>query len=258
MVLKKWNVYAAWALSAMLCVSLNACGDDDDEALNPVETVPGNDGNETPDDGGETNHPEEPEFDLAGHEAVDLGLPSGTLWATMNLGATAVEDYGKQYSWGETEEKSAYDIYTYKYCQQSYTTLTKYSWDRNYGEVDNKTVLEPEDDAAQTAWGGSWRMPTQVEMQELIDECTSLWTVRNETMGRLFTGPNGNSIFFPASGYHYTRMWEERGTNGYYWTSSLSMAFCINAHALYFDAQETRTKYYDRFVGFSIRPVAKE
>ena len=90
-----------------------------------------------------------------GREYVDLGLPSGTMWATCNIGANYPEDYGDYYAWGETETKSNYDWSTYKWCKGSEDTLTKYCTDNDYGTVDNKTVLDPEDDAAHVKWGGS-------------------------------------------------------------------------------------------------------
>ena len=94
------------------------------------------------------------------HEWVDLGLTSGTLWATCNVGATAPEDYGDYFAWGETEPKEDYSWSTYKWCNGSYKTQTKYCTNSKYGTVDDKTELEPEDDAAFVNWGSTWRMPT--------------------------------------------------------------------------------------------------
>lgn len=257
--LKKWNVYAVWALSALLCVPLNACDNDDDEQ-EMMQGVPGGDGGDGGDSGAGDGRDENGEPDLAGHEAVDLGLPSGTLWATMNVGATSVNDYGSFFSWGETSYKSVYDITTYAHCRKSYTTLTKYCLDMNYGSVDNKTVLDMEDDAARAVWGGSWRMPTQAEMQELLDECTCVWTIRERLSGIIFTSANGNSVFFPASGYCYGGDGEERDLKGYYWTSSLSGSFSGNANTLVFDSGDSyrgsaNCSVIDRFVGAAVRPV---
>lgn len=261
--MKKWNGYAVWIMAALLCMPLNACDDGDDEA-DVVQVVTGNDGGKdgTDHDGNEDRPgtPDEDEghgeLDLAGHEAVDLGLTSGTLWATMNVGAVSPAGYGKQYSWGETQEKSVYEIQTYLYCRGTYTTLTKYCLDMNYGQVDNKTVLVPDDDAAHVAWGGDWRMPTQADVQELLDECTCLWSVQSDVAGMFFIASNGNSVFFPASGYHYQRMWEETGTNGYYWTNTLSGTFSGNACGLEFDAGGAENTVIDRFIGCAVRPVA--
>ena len=98
-----------------------------------------------------------------GHEYVDLGLPSGLKWATCNVGASSPEVYGGYYAWGETEEKSSYSWSTYKWCNGSYDTMTKYCTSSSYGTVDNKTTLDPQDDVAHVKWGGRWRMPTLEE-----------------------------------------------------------------------------------------------
>ena len=104
-----------------------------------------------------------------GHEWVDLGLPSGTKWATTNVGATTPEEYGDYFAWGETEPKSDYSWSTYKWCNGSSTTMTKYCESSSYGTVDNKTILELSDDAANVKWGGKWRMPTVEEIEELLN-----------------------------------------------------------------------------------------
>ena len=114
--------------------------------------------------------------------AIDLGL--SVKWASCNVGATAPEEYGGYYAWGETEEKSDYNWITYKHCNGSNeTTMTKYCTDSSYGTVDNKTTLEQEDDVATVKWGGNWRIPTREELQELIDKCTWTWTTYNEVNG---------------------------------------------------------------------------
>ena len=148
---------------------------------------------------------------INGHEYVDLGLPSGIKWATCNVGASSPEDYGGYYAWGETEEKGYYDWDNYKWCNGSENTQTKYCTDSDYGTVDNKTVLDLEDDVAHVKWGGSWRMPTSSEIQELLDECIWEWTVLNGVDGCRVTGPNGNSIFLPVG-----------GDRDHYWSNSLS------------------------------------
>ena len=138
------------------------------------------------------------------HEYVDLGLPSGTLWATCNVGANVPEEYGYYLAWGETEPKDYYDWSNYKWCNGDMSTLTKYCNDSTYGYngfVDNKDELDPEDDAAYVNWGPSWRMPTLNQIQELCQNCTWLWTQVNGVNGRLLTGPNGNTLFLPATGH---------------------------------------------------------
>jgi len=153
----------------------------------------------------------------AGVEAVDLGLPSGTKWANMNIGAEKPEDHGLYFAWGETvgidiesEEERVFDWDSYKWSNGSSTTMTKYctegihySYDGHdyFGTVDNKTELDPEDDAAYVNWGTEWRMPKVEDIMELLNNTTSEWTMQNGVDGRRFTGANGNSIFLPVTGY---------------------------------------------------------
>ena len=110
--------------------------------------------------------------DVPQYEAIDLGLPSGIKWASFNVGARAPEEYGGYYAWGETEEKEDYAADSYKWCNGSANTITKYCTKSSYGAVDNKTVLEPEDDVDYVIWGGDWRMPTYAELKELLNNCT--------------------------------------------------------------------------------------
>lgn len=192
-----------------------------------------------------------------GYEYVDLGLPSGIKWAACNVGATAPEEYGCYYSWGETEEKTNYDWSTYKHCGGSNSTMTKYCNKSNFGTVDDKTVLDLDDDVAHVEWGGDWRMPTKEEQDELRDNCTWEWTTLNDVAGYRVTGPNGNSIFLPAAGYRVGKDIGEKGKNGYYWSSSLFPTLCYNAYALRFyngtNAWGSRLRYY----GQPVRAVSK-
>lgn len=191
--------------------------------------------------------------------AVDLGL--SVKWACCNVGAKKPEEYGGYYAWGETEEKSDYSRGTYKWykydgCDYS---ITKYCTDSDYGRVDNKTVLDPEDDVAHVKWGGSWRMPTLEEQRELLNECTWKWTELNGINGYRFTGPNGNSIFLPAAGYRDGTRLYSRGTGGYYWPSSLYVySTCYYAYSLHFDAggRSSGSRGY-RDYGRSVRPVCE-
>lgn len=136
------------------------------------------------------------------HEYVDLGLPSGTLWATCNIGANSPEDYGDYFAWGETAPKHEYTQQNYEWYDYSRYIFTKYCTYSMYGIVDHKTELDPEDDAAYVNWGPSWRMPTLEQIQELIDNCSWKWTLRNGEFGQLVTGPNGNTLFLPTTGMH--------------------------------------------------------
>ena len=148
-------------------------------------------------------------------EAVNLGL--SVKWGSCNVGASSPEDYGDYYAWGETAAKSSYSWTNYSWCNGSSTTLTKYNCNSSYGTVDNKTVLEQNDDAAHVKLGDSWRMPTDAEWTELREKCTWIWTTKNGVNGRLVKGPNGNSIFLPAAGYWGSAA-GNAGTYGRYWS----------------------------------------
>ncbi len=193
-----------------------------------------------------------------GHNWIDLGLPSGLLWATTNVGAENPEDYGNYYAWGETETKETYDWTTYQYCDGSETTLTKYCYDESYGldgYTDSLTTLEAADDPASVSWGGNWRMPTQTEMNELLDNCTQVWTTQNGVNGSLFTGPNGNSIFLPAAGYRYGSELLTAGSHGLCWSSSLYTGNPGYAWNLNFKSGDYYMSNYSRSYGLSVRPV---
>jgi len=182
----------------------------------------------------------------SGATAVDLGLPSGTLWANMNVGATAVTDYGTYFAWGETvgyavsgqsstvvgsPTKTTYDWANYwwgdgsssakfkKYCPSNQTSYLATGF-----SGDTKTVLDLSDDAAYINWGGSWRMPTQAEFQELLDNTTKTWTTESGVQGYKFAKTSDASvyIFLPAAGYRYDTSVGFQGEFGDYWSSSLS------------------------------------
>ena len=132
-----------------------------------------------------------------GHEYVDLGL--SVKWATCNVGASKPEEYGDYFAWGETQPKDYYDWSTYKWCNGSYDTLTKYNTNSSDGTVDNKTTLDLSDDAARANWGGSWRMPTSAEQDELCNNCT--WTctkINGVEVYKVTSNINGNFIFLPS------------------------------------------------------------
>lgn len=190
------------------------------------------------------------------HEWVDLGLPSGTLWATCNVGADTPEEYGDYFAWGETEPKEVYDWSTYKWTNQGVYSLTKYCTNSTFGYngfVDNKTELDPEDDAAYVNWGENWRMPTYVQLDELNTECTWTWTTQNGVYGRLVTGPNGNTIFLPASGLKKNTL-NAVGSYGIYWTRTLS-GYPGNACSFRFYSEKCYWYSFDRYYGLTVRPV---
>ena len=189
---------------------------------------------------------------------VDLGLPSGLLWATCNVGADNPEDYGDYFAWGETQPKDTYNWSTYQYCNGSYSTLTKYCNNSYYGYngfTDNLTTLLPEDDAATANWGSDWRMPTKEEWLELCNNTTDTWTTQNGVNGRLFTASNGNSLFLPAAGLRWDGELDYAGSIGFYWSSSLDTGYPFSAWRLDLDAGDTGVSGSYRSYGFSVRPV---
>ena len=191
-----------------------------------------------------------------GYGYVDLGL--SVKWATCNVGASSPEEYGDYFAWGETEPKSIYDWSTYKYCNGSNLTLTKYNTNSSYGIVDNKTQLELSDDAAYMNWGGAWRMPTDAEMTELREQCTWKWTSQNGMNGyRVTSNSNGNSIFLPAAGYRYESSLRYAGSDGDYWSSSLDTDYS-NVWFVLFSSDYVYRRRTDRCWGKSVRPVLRE
>ena len=180
----------------------------------------------------------EPTGYLNGYGYVDLGLPSGTKWATCNVGASTPTAYGDYFAWGETTTKTTYNSSTYTYS-------------------DNPTTLPSSADAATANWGAGWRMPTQTEMQELINNCTVTWTTQNGVNGRLFTGSNGNSIFLPAAGDRGDCGLYGAGSYGYYWSSSLLTGYAVDAWYLYFNSGGCYVNNSNRDYGLAVRAVCQ-
>lgn len=190
---------------------------------------------------------------LNGHEAVDLGLPSGLKWATCNIGASTPEEAGYFFAWGEVAEKDTYDWSTYKWSVNGSSS--------NFSKYTSKGgTLEPADDAAQVLWGGSWRMPTQAEAQELLDNCKKAMVTQNNKNGLRLTGPNGNTIFLPASGYYDKNAISGEIYDGYYWLSDLdSYARPYNLYVHWRNLQKAQGIGIDsRYYGFTIRAVTAE
>ena len=191
-----------------------------------------------------------------GYEYVDLGL--SVKWATCNVGANSPEEYGEYFAWGEVGPKSIYDWSTYKHCNGSDTTLTKYNYSSSNGTVDNKTTLELSDDAARANWGGSWRMPTDAELTELKDNCTWTWTTQNGVNGyKVTSDKNGKSIFLPAAGYRDPSDLYYAGSNGYYRSSSLSTGGSYGAWGVAFRSDYVIGSSSSRRCGQSVRPVCQ-
>ena len=208
------------------------------------------------------SYKERNEFTLATNGAVDMG--TSVKWAANNLGATKPEEYGGYYAWGETQTKSNYNAYTYKWSNGDIEKLTKYCpedgadyWDGE-GTPDGKTTLDLEDDAAHANWGGTWRMPTDAEWTELRESCLWEWATYEGKEGfNVYDVGGGNSIFLPAAGRLLGTSTYNVGSRGYYWSSSLKTDNPLRAW--YVDFYSSRAyRYYDgsiRYVGLSIRPV---
>ncbi len=200
-----------------------------------------------------------------GFEAVDLGI--GVKWATRNLGATAPEEFGDYFAWGETEPKKQYTWSSYKFHMGGSKTenviFSKYNpGGTRWGLVDGKSVLDPEDDAAIVRLGGKWRMPTEEDARKLLDNCACEWTELNGVKGFKVTskvpGYTERWIFFPAAGHYFKDEWDYP-KRGCYWTSSLRVQSIVLSYSLEFDYGYNPLRVMvgdpERCVGLPIRPV---
>jgi hypothetical protein len=186
-----------------------------------------------------------------GHAYVDLGL--SVKWATCNVGATKPEDYGDYFAWGETAPKEEYNRSNYKWFNMNQDDyIIKYCDESDYGTVDNKTILEFSDDAANANWGGDWRMPTYAEQYELQTECIWTWTKHGVNGYKVTSKINGNSIFLPAAGSDDDR----KGSRGHYWNTSLGTSYAsFYACTMNFGSDYIRLGGAIRYIGLPIRPV---
>ena len=219
----KTNYFLLLGLMLVLSTALVSCSDDgDDTQWNDFEKKYHN-----------------------GYEYVDLGLPSGTMWAAYNVGASSPEECGDYYAWGETTTKSDYSESNYQYYNGSVCV--------NIGSNISGTQY----DVARAQWGGSWRLPTKAEFEELLNRCTWTWTSYNGINGYKVTGPNGNSIFLPAAGYRDGTTFYGRGSGGSYWSGSFferSLSFAYRLDLV------RSGRYVDtdfREYGNTVRPVMK-
>lgn len=194
--------------------------------------------------------------------AIDLGLPSGTKWACCNVGADIPEAYGGYYAWGETEEKDIYDWSTYIFSDGSMDTCHDIGSD----------IAGTEYDVAHIQWGASWVMPSQDQIQELLNKCSCTWTRINGVNGDLFTGPNGGTIFLPEADFwrngrvnsadpdfdigDSNRETDDLPSAGYYWSSTLRpLNSNVASYLLFSDGIAYGDVYNFRYSGFTVRPV---
>ena len=189
---------------------------------------------------GPGNAPSE-DSDYNGHEYVDLGLPSGVKWATCNVGASSPSDYGNYYAWGETTPKAIY------------TESNSVTHGKSMGDISGN----PEYDAARANWGGSWRLPSRTECEELIDKCTWAWTSQGGHNGYKVTGPNGNSIFLPAAGFRDGLSLYHVGGGDLSWSSTPNNSNVRGGYGLGFDSDDYDVYWGSRYYGFSVRPVSE-
>ena len=199
-------------------------------------------------------------------EAIDLGLPSGTLWADRNIGASSESDFGSYFAWGETEPKTFYSWANYKYDASGntgnnsiYHTLSKYNSD------DGKLTLDLSDDAARVNWGGKWQMPTTEQFEELINYCIATWVKDYNGLGvagYYVVGPSKNGIFLPAAGSYDDGDLSYVGKFGNYWSADLSQKNMTWTDSHYASCANYMVFYYGLDVnnglccrGFSVRPV---
>ena len=241
--MKKILTFFAYALLlGSMTFTLTACGDDDDDA------------------GGSSAGGLTPAGKAA--QMVDLGLPSGTLWADRNVGADKPEAYGSYFAWGETVPKSDYSWSTYKYGNgdSKNNLFTKYCQDAKYGKdgyTDSYTELLHVDDAASVNWGGNWRMPSKEQIEELYNNTDNTWVDDFEgtgVSGRKFTNKKDSSkfIFLPAAGYRRGTL---KGSYGYYWSRTLNTGYPYQARSLDFNSVSVDWSNNYRNDGYPVRPV---
>ena len=193
-----------------------------------------------------------------GHDYVDLGLPSGTLWATCNIGASKPEEYGDYFAWGETQPKSTYNRSTYKFCNGEIEKLTKYCSDSKYGNngfTDNMVLLQPCDDAATVNWGNGWQIPSKEQWEELKQHTKNKWTTQKGVKGYLFTAGNGGKLFLPAAGMYGSSGLDDVDSGIY--SSNRVRTIGIYDIVFIFDwnSCSVANGWGYRFIGRSVRPV---
>ena len=203
------------------------------------------------------NAKQSPQVELAGdgningYEYVDLGLPSGLKWATCNIGASSLSDFGDYFAWGEITPKASYDERNCLTAQKNNLQL------ESEGIINSEGILTIPYDAAHANWGATWRIPTKEEFEELIDKCNWSWINCSGTTGYEVTGPNGKMIFMPAAGYRYGELLCYSDKFGAYWSATVFKGILKNAFYLDFFNNYRYVGSYTRFYGRSVRPVSE-
>lgn len=183
------------------------------------------------------------------HDYVDLGLPSGTLWATCNVGAEKSSEYGYFFAWGETQAKYKFNWNNYKYCRGSANSITKYY------RGDGRTKLLSADDAAKANWGAGWRMPTKAEWEELKRWSTSVFeTTVDNVKGKQYKCA-GRSIFLPYSGCIIGTEFQEEESNGFYWTNERDASNEELGRYFVLSSSSVQKGYGSRCNGMPVRAV---
>ena len=193
-----------------------------------------------------------------GYSYVDLGLPSGTLWATCNVGAYSPEEYGDYFAWGETQPKATYSWNNYMFCNGNSYQITKYCNVAEYGYngfTDDLVYLQQGDDAATYNWGNGWSTPTRHQWDELLENTSHIWTTQNGVNGRLFTSNNGKSIFLPAAGSVWSNGNVGDTYNCNYWTNSSRTDLPYYSWNFYSRSDYFTESFFERSIGYSVRPV---
>ncbi|MDE5870770.1 MAG: hypothetical protein K2H22_02325 [Muribaculaceae bacterium] len=209
-------------------------------------------GKETPTPVKERKRPDRTEVlkdTINGHEWVDLGLPSGLKWASCNVGASKPEEFGDYYAWGETEPKDDYSTINSLTYKVSFRALKK------SGIVDESGILTKQHDAANAVWGGTWRMPTDEEYQELISSCKWIFASFNGVNGYLVTGPNEKNIFLPAAAFRQDMTIENVGEFGDYWSATIVKELSGVSCSLGYSSKSYGRRRYARYAGRTIRAV---
>ncbi len=238
-----------FAVAVLLTFGNASCGKDDTSTTDNNQITPAN-----PTD---PNNPSP-----TSGQWIALGLPSGLLWYSVNLGATAPEQYGDYYAWAETQPKNNYSWSNYKYATVDAVgdlqTFTKYNTSVDYGAVDNYITLQASDDAATAVLGNGARIPTLNEWRELLDNTSVQWATQNGVNGRRFTAANGNSIFLPAAGYRHSSELYVAGSDGCYWSASILETNPFYAWRMEFDSYDHKVFPGNRLYGQSVRAVRSQ